>query len=85
MKLPRKEFGKFIKEKRKAAGFKTQQALADALGADQPLVGKWEAGINLPKGENLKNLSEILKFNPETVFSIISPIQEYSDNKSSRL
>lgn len=70
MKLPKAQIGAFIKSKRRAAGFKTQQALAHALDVDQPLIGKWEAGINVPQDENLKRLAEKLHFREDDIFKI---------------
>ena len=38
-----------LKELREAAGYKSQQALADALGTSQSTVGNWESGRRNPK------------------------------------
>lgn len=38
-----------LKELREAAGYKSQQALADALGISQSTVGNWESGRRSPK------------------------------------
>lgn len=40
--------GKKIKERRKAMGFKTQESLGIAVGADRTRVSRWESGENLP-------------------------------------
>lgn len=38
-----------LKELREAAGYKSQQSLADALGISQSTVGNWESGRRSPK------------------------------------
>lgn len=35
-------------ERRQAAGYRTQQDLADALGVSQPTVSSWEHGLRAP-------------------------------------
>jgi len=37
----------------------TQQNLADAIGARQHTVARWETGRNKPRGANLKALREL--------------------------
>ncbi len=37
----------------------TQQELADLIGAQQPTVARWETGRNIPRGANLKALTEL--------------------------
>jgi DNA-binding transcriptional regulator YiaG len=47
-----------IKRLRKTLQF-TQQKLADAIGARQHTVARWETGRNQPRGANLKALREL--------------------------
>ncbi len=37
----------------------TQQEFADSLGVPQSTVGRWEAGLNSPRGLYLKALEEL--------------------------
>ena len=37
----------------------TQQKLADLIGAQRHTVARWEAGVNEPRGANLKALKEL--------------------------
>jgi transcriptional regulator with XRE-family HTH domain len=68
LKALKKEFGRRLAKLRKDRGFKTQEALAKALGMDQPTVGRWESGRINPGPENLKHLCEVLGID-ESVFS----------------
>ena len=54
--------------RRKELGFKNQQALADAMGKTQYDIGRWEAGIHEPKGENLEELLKSLKWTRTDLF-----------------
>lgn len=47
-----------IKELRESAGYKSQQALADALGTSQSTVGNWESGRRHPKRTTIIELAE---------------------------
>jgi DNA-binding transcriptional regulator YiaG len=47
-----------VKRLRKGLGM-TQQEFADSLGVPQSTVGRWEAGLNSPRGLNLKALKEL--------------------------
>jgi DNA-binding transcriptional regulator YiaG len=47
-----------VKRLRKVLGM-TQQKFADFLGVPQSTVGRWEAGLNSPRGLNLKALKEL--------------------------
>lgn len=47
-----------LKELREAAGYRSQQAFADAFGVVQSTVGNWEAGSRMPSHELTKRLAE---------------------------
>ena len=46
-----------LRELREAAGYKSQQALADAFGVAQSTVGGWEAGKREPNYETTMRLA----------------------------
>lgn len=61
-----------IRELRKAAGFKSQQAFADAFGVAQSTVGGWEAGKREPGYETTIRLAQF--FNCSTDYLLgVSP------------
>ena len=47
-----------LRELREAAGFKSQQAFADAFGVAQSTVGNWEAGKREPNFETAIKLAQ---------------------------
>lgn len=47
-----------LRELREAAGFKSQQAFADAFGVAQSTVGNWEAGKREPNFETAIRLAQ---------------------------
>lgn len=47
-----------LKELREAAGYRSQQALADALGTSQSTVANWESGRRNPKHTTAIYLAE---------------------------
>jgi len=47
-----------LKELREAAGYKSQQALADALGTSQSTVGNWESGRRNPRHKTAIRLAQ---------------------------
>lgn len=49
-----------MKEAREAAGYKSQQSLADALGVAQSTVGGWESGKREPDFETLCRIASLL-------------------------
>ena len=49
-----------LKELREAAGYRSQQAFADAFGVAQSTVGGWEAGKRRPNHETTIRLAEFL-------------------------
>ena len=54
-----KKIGKYIKEKRKALGYK-QSDLGEMLSVSDKAVSKWECGVALPDVALLPELSKIL-------------------------
>lgn len=46
-----------LRELREAAGYKTQQAFADAFGVAQSTIGNWEAGKREPNYETTMRLA----------------------------
>jgi len=52
--------GKKIRDRRRACGFETQSALADAIGVDRTRVSRWEKGQNIPSKQLRETLKRIL-------------------------
>lgn len=64
--------GDRIKRFRKANGL-TQQQLAERVGVTQSAIAAWESGKReVPKGDNLLRLSEVLGFEPEKLIGAAS-------------
>ena len=57
----RKIFAERLREAREKAGYKTQAALAEALGVKQSRVGNWESCANFPSHEEIPGLARVLK------------------------
>ena len=55
----RENFGRYIKEKRKAAGL-SQKELATQLFVSESAVSKWERGLSYPDMTLVTSLCEIL-------------------------
>ncbi len=49
----------------------TQQELADALGVNYRIVGKWETGEARPRPANLRRLAEVLGVTPGEVLAAL--------------
>lgn len=49
-----------IREARRAAGYSSQQKLADALNVSERAVKRWEAGRSLPNQQNRRDLARVL-------------------------
>lgn len=58
----RDEFGGKLKEARKKAGYKTQEAFAEAFGCKTESVRNWEQGRTFPEIETLFRLAKFLNF-----------------------
>lgn len=56
----RTEFGKRIAARRKAVGFKSQEAFSETLGVDRSTVSAWESGRNIPDLPTIQNLCKLL-------------------------
>lgn len=54
-----------IKRRRIVKGFKSQEALAEALGVSRKAVSNWETGEAEPRGINLRQLERVLGDAPE--------------------
>lgn len=66
VKLTAMDLGDRIKQARKAAGFATQKALADAIGCKREAVTMWETGkVEKVGGEFLPALCRTLNVTPE--------------------
>ena len=48
-----------LKELRLAHGYKSQQALADAIFVNQTAVSQWERGVTMPSNQMLLRLSKL--------------------------
>jgi transcriptional regulator with XRE-family HTH domain len=61
-------FGEDLRAARKAAGYCSQESLAEAVGVAAQSVNKWETGGNTPSFENLEKLETVLgvRLNLET-------------------
>lgn len=70
----KKLVGKKIQTRRKQVGFKTQEALAKALGTDQTRVARWESGRHLPDAKFQDLLQKILKVSSSFFDSVDGPI-----------
>lgn len=76
-----------IRELREAAGYKTQQAFADAFGVAQSTIGNWEAGKREPNYETTKKLALFFNVTVDYLLGLtdnptpIQPDNEPSDTK----
>ena len=62
------KIGKFISERRRAAGL-TQLQLAEMIGITDRAVSKWETGRALPDSSIMLELCEILKITVNDLLS----------------
>jgi transcriptional regulator with XRE-family HTH domain len=62
------QFGKFLAQRRKAAGL-TLQEVADAVGVTKPNVYQWEAGNWLPDPAYLEPLAQAIGTSYEELFT----------------
>lgn len=60
--------GKALEEARKAAGFRSQEALAEAIGVTRQSVNQWERGTE-PRGASLVALCKVLDMPVESFFT----------------
>lgn len=58
-------FGTYLSERRVAAGFKHQSALAKVVGSTQQTVSRWEAGLSRPRIGQMPELATALRLNAE--------------------
>jgi transcriptional regulator with XRE-family HTH domain len=71
------EFGKFIAELRKRAGYDTQAALGKASGIENSTISRIETGdTKNPNVETLKKLAPFLQVPPEKLMEAAGYIQE---------
>lgn len=56
----KKKLGKAIRDRRKEVGYKTQVALAEAIGTDQHTVARWETGVYEPSDAHKDLLKKLL-------------------------
>lgn len=68
-----------IRELREAAGYRSQQAFADAFGVAQSTVGNWEAGKREP---NFQTLMRLADFFDTTVDHLLGRADEALFSKS---
>ena len=62
--------GKFLKDKREAAGL-SQKEVADKLGYTTPqFVSNWERGVSQPPLKTLKKIGEMYKVSSDELFNI---------------
>lgn len=88
-----RDFGRLLKRARQAAGFRTQQELAERLGVDRSTVGAWETGRQYPQRfigaiENLLGRLDAFdepRLDPETERRISSLTDEQRDYLIDRL
>lgn len=68
-----------MKTLRKAAGFKTQDALAGVLNVDRTTVCKWELGETFPRAGQLPHIAEILGCTTSDIIVAINEAKERQD------
>lgn len=62
--------GKYLKDKREAAGL-SQKEVADRLGYTTPqFVSNWERGVSQPPLKTLKKIGEMYKVSSDELFNI---------------
>lgn len=66
----RENFGRYIKEKRKAAGL-SQKELATQLFVSESAVSKWERGLSYPDMTLVTSLCEILHVSEHELLTAI--------------
>jgi len=66
---------------RKKAGYKSQTALAKAIGVSRITISDWERDKYYPQGNNLINLAKVLKVSTSYLFSILLPSANQHHNK----
>ena len=66
-----------LRELREAAGYKTQQAFADAFGVAQSTVGNWEAGKREPSNETAERLADFLNVTVDYLFGRIEKLHTF--------
>lgn len=59
-----------IRNRRLARGYRSQRALAHALGVSLKAVTNWETGVGEPSAANIRKLDEILGSTPNTDVSL---------------
>lgn len=68
LKSLNKAVGLKLKKIRKAKGFKSQEALADAIGTDAATVSRWETGVHQPSADMLNKLLDVLRIEEESLW-----------------
>jgi len=64
----RSEFGVWLEQARKKAGFPTQAALARRINVEPPTLNKWIQGTRIPDRANALALAEALQVSSLEVF-----------------
>lgn len=62
-----------LRELREAAGYKSQQAFADAFGVPQSTVGGWESGKRYPKRTTLIRLTQFFNVSLDDILGREKP------------
>ncbi len=78
------KIGKFISERRKAAGL-TQMQLAEKLNITDRAVSKWECGRAMPDSSIMLELCDILNINVNELLSGEKIIMENTNQKNEQL
>ncbi len=69
-----------LKELREGAGYKSQQAFADAFGVAQSTVGNWEAGKREPNYETTMRLARFFGVSVDDLLGLSEQREKPSTN-----
>lgn len=72
------EFSSWLEATRKAMGFRTNTALAEALGIPQPTVSRWKSGAQ-PSVEHLAKLSDLFGVSLKTLLVLAGHLPGQAD------
>ena len=79
----RENFGRYIKEKRKAAGL-SQKELATQLFVSESAVSKWERGLSYPDMTLVTSLCEILHVSEHELLTASDDMHQREIEEQSR-
>lgn len=67
---------KTLSDMRKAAGFKTQEALAEIIGVERVTVSRWESGDREPRLNFISTLADVFGVSEGDIVTAINQMRK---------